>query len=101
MAVGQPLFFVRISSRIGCAPRVAPERREIGEKLRFAIQSERGCVLGAPAAARWTVMSRCMRFKGTWEYEHGVPSSGGGARANTMILKMFNALETADDSPAE
>jgi hypothetical protein len=40
-------------------------------------------------------------FKGTWEYEHGVPPSGGGARANTMILKMFNALETADESPAE
>jgi len=42
-----------------------------------------------------------MHFKGTWEYKHGVPPSGGGARANTMILKMFNALETADDSPAE
>jgi len=37
----------------------------------------------------------------TLEFEHGVPPSGGGAHANTMITKSFNALENADAPPAK
>ena len=32
---------------------------------------------------------------------YGVPPSGGGAHANTMIMKIFNALERTDAAPAE
>ena len=32
---------------------------------------------------------------------YGVPPSGGGAHANTMIMKIFNALERTDAAPAK
>jgi len=32
---------------------------------------------------------------------YGVPPSGGGAHAHTMIMEVLNALERADVSPAE
>jgi hypothetical protein len=32
---------------------------------------------------------------------HGVPPLGGGVRANTMTLKIFNAIEKAYAPPAE
>ena len=32
---------------------------------------------------------------------YGVPPSGGGAHANTMIMEIFNALERTDAAPTE
>ena len=32
---------------------------------------------------------------------YGVPPSGGGAHANTMIMEIFNARERTDAAPAE
>ena len=34
-------------------------------------------------------------------FRFGVPPAGGGAHANTMTTKTFNALENADAPPAK
>jgi len=70
----------------------APKWRPGKEKnCQPSLQAERGCVLGAPAAARWTVMWQCMLSKERGNMSMESRLQAVGVLANTMKLKIQRA----------